>query len=205
MKTKNLTKSIFLILIMLGALWWSGCGIDEPCEPLIEIQEIDSSMFKYSNYQKKDTLKFEVNYLKQYYPEISFAKISEGIKYDKEKVSFADEGCDSLFKEYYEIIYRSDILENDIIINIKDRDVISFSISSISSYEIDLLGYENQSIFNNFGFDSLLIDGKMHYRVMSGNKKGVNNDSIAFTFYTVDDGFIYSADIRDNEFFKLIK
>lgn len=113
MKTKSLTKPIFLLLLMLGALWWSGCGRDCGCLSNTKGKFIESSL---------DTQYFEI--VKQFSgqgKEYSYSWIQNSdttfitmrldsfeFKYELDRVENGDSDCDyptkcdTIMKTYYQ-------------------------------------------------------------------------------------------------------
>jgi hypothetical protein len=207
MKTKNLTKPIFSLLLMLGALWWSGCIGDDcpdcPCEPeeaRVHYTYLDTQYKEYLPYYILDTLVYDVTYEGKYYGEVTFVKTFEGSQYHTKFDVIG--ACDSFYDEYHLFTYESKNYPYPFRVYFES---FSFSLRNgpyEPNFKVLPVHFRNREIDENRIKDSVMINSKIYYDIYY---KDINSDSSIFLYYSNDFGYIQISDSINKSEFKLIK
>jgi hypothetical protein len=211
MKTKSLIKPIFALLLVLGALWWSGCGneCDDPCPPVKQpepelLSKYEKQRFPYGKFK---SLTYRVTEPGR----VDTVKLFR-IKYDSllENVGEALPPCfcpptyesrwhyfTAIYGEYNNpdrLIFKNHSSGPRLWVN-WHQDSSWTSHSFLKGF----LGAENEKL----NHDSVTVLGKEYWPTHVANGFTVNGDSLTFK-YNFYSGFIYLNDKKRQKQWELI-
>ncbi|MGB0431571.1 MAG: hypothetical protein ACPGLV_13940 [Bacteroidia bacterium] len=211
MKTKNSTKPIFLLLLILGALWWSGCGneCDDPCPPVKQpepelLSKYEKQRFPYDKFK---SLTFQVTEPGR----VDTVKLFR-IKYDSLFLNFGEAlppcWCPPTYSsrhQFFTAVYGESKNADRLVFQNqefgKSMNVLWNEDSTWTSHSFlnGFLGAENQKIDH----DTVTVLGKDYWPTHIADGFTENGDSLTF-MYNYNYGFIYLNDKKRQKQWELI-
>lgn len=191
MKTKSSTKPIFFLLLMLGALWWSGCVSDDSCTNwTVQKNLITESQAEFFPYEKKHELIFDKYIGNNLIKEVRFK--SDGVK--KELLTDVTYSyCDTTIDEEWDVYFK-DIDEQSfdyLRVRYDNTEDVYYN-NSYMSFHVLKSNYDRRNINGYIWHDSIRIHGNNYINVIeiNGPQGGHTNGDTLQAFFNPEIGLI---------------